>query len=49
MKSIVSTMKKPNYKKVFQESAGHGETGFTCRLLKKAGGIMEKDQSLTQS
>lgn len=48
MKNVVSTMKKPNYKR-FQESAGHEETGFTCRLLKKAGGIMEKDQSLTQS
>ena len=46
MKKAVSTMKKSNYKRV-QESAGHDETGFTCRLLKQPGGIKEKDQSLT--
>ena len=48
MKKAVSTMKKSNYKRV-QESAGHDETGFTCRLLKQPGGIKEKDQSLTQA
>ena len=48
MKKAVSTMKKPNYKRV-QESAGHDETGFICRQLKQPGGIKEKDQSLTQS
>ena len=48
MKKAVSTTKEPNYKRV-QESAGHEESGFACRLLKQPGGIKEKDQSLTQS
>ena len=48
MKKAVSTMKKPNYKRV-QESTGHDKTGFICRQLKQPGGIKEKDQSLTQS